>query len=45
LRVSGGVHQNYLRGYVALHEFRVNLKEVGELFVAALVRVYALDKH
>jgi transposase len=37
LRVFRGVHKRYLGGYVALHEFGVNLKVVSELFVAALV--------
>jgi transposase len=42
LRVFRGVHKSYLSGYVALHEFRVNLKAVTELFVAALVTVHYL---
>ena len=41
-RVFRGVHTNYLSGYVALHEFRVNLKAVSELFVTALVTVHYL---
>lgn len=40
LRVFRGVHKRYLSGYVALHEFRVNLKAVSELFVAALVALH-----
>jgi hypothetical protein len=40
LRVFRGVHKRYLSGYVALHEFRVNLKAVSELFVAALVTLH-----
>jgi hypothetical protein len=42
LRVFRGVHKDYLSGYVALHEFRINLKAVSELFVAALVTVHYL---
>jgi transposase len=42
LRVFRGVHKGYLSGYVALHEFRVNLKAVTELFVAALVTMHYL---
>jgi transposase len=42
LREFRGVHKGYLSGYVAIHEFRVNLKAVTELFVAALVTVHYL---
>ena len=42
LRVFRGVHINYLSGYMTLHESRVNLKAVSELFVAALVTVHYL---
>jgi len=42
LREFRGVHKGYLGGYVAIHEFRVNLKAVTELFVAALVTVHYL---
>jgi transposase-like protein len=42
LRVFRGVHKRYLSGYVAMHEFRVNLKAVSALFVAALVTVHYL---
>lgn len=42
LRVFRGVHTCYLSGYIALYEFRVNLKAVSELFVAALVTVHYL---
>jgi hypothetical protein len=42
LRVFRGVHKDYLSGYVALHEFRINLKAVSALFVAALVTVHYL---
>jgi transposase-like protein len=40
LRVFRGVHKRYLSGYVALHEFRVNLKAVSALFVAAVVTLH-----
>lgn len=40
LRVFRGVHKYYLSGYVALHEFRVNLKALTDLFVAALVAAH-----
>ena len=43
LRVFRGVPKRYLSGYLALHELRVNLKAVGELFVAALVMVHYLS--
>jgi hypothetical protein len=42
LRVFRGVHKRYLSSDVALHEFRVNLKAVSALFVAALVTVHYL---
>ena len=40
LRVFRGVHKCYLSGYVAMHEFRVNLKAVSISFVAALVKLH-----
>jgi len=40
VRVFRGVHKQYLSGYVAMHEFRVNLKAVTRLFVAALVTLH-----
>jgi len=42
LRSSRGVHKAYLDGYVAIHEFRVNLKAISPPFIAALVRRYSL---
>jgi len=42
LREFRGVHKGYLGGYVAIHEFRVNLKAVTALFVAAFVTVHYL---
>jgi transposase len=38
LRVFLGVSKHFLSGYVAIHEFRVNLKRVSVPFIAALVR-------
>ena len=37
LRPFRGVHKRYLHGYVAIHEFRVNLKAISPAFIAALV--------
>ena len=42
LRVFRGVHKRYLSGYVALHEFRINLKEISDRFIAALVTPHYL---
>lgn len=38
LRPFRGVHKRYLHGYVAIHEFRVNLKAISPAFISALVR-------
>ena len=40
LRPFRGVHKRYLSGYVALREFRVNLKVVSVRFLAALVALH-----
>lgn len=37
LRVFRGVHKRFLSGYIAIHEFRVNLKHITVGFIAALV--------
>lgn len=37
LRPFRGVHKCYLDGYVAIHEFRVNLKAISPEFISALV--------
>ena len=37
-----GIHKRYLSGYVALHEFRINLKAASDLFMAAIVMVHYL---
>jgi transposase len=38
LRPFRGVSKHFLHGYVAIHEFRVNLKAISPDFIAALVR-------
>lgn len=38
LRPFRGVSKHFLPGYVAIHEFRVNLKRVTPAFISALVR-------
>lgn len=38
LRPFRGISKHFLGGYVALYEFRVNLKVVSHTFIAALVR-------
>lgn len=43
LRPFRGVSKHFLSGYVALHEFRVNLKHVSVSFIAALVRAHYFD--
>jgi transposase len=42
LRVFRGVHKQFLGGYVAIHEFQVNLKRVSVGFISSLVRVHYL---
>ncbi len=42
LRPFRGVHKWFLSGYVAVHEFRVNLKRITVTFIAALVRLHSL---
>jgi transposase len=37
LRPFRGVHKRYLHGYVAIHEFRINLKAISPAFIASLV--------
>jgi transposase-like protein len=41
LRPFRGVHKAYLSGYVAVHEFRVNLKRISPTFISALVRCHS----
>jgi transposase-like protein len=41
LRPFRGVSKHFLHGYVAIHEFRVNLKTISPLFIAALVRFHS----
>ncbi len=40
LRPFRGVSKHFLSGYVAIHEFRVNLKRVTAAFISALVRAH-----
>jgi transposase len=40
LRPFRGVSKHFLHGYVAIHEFRVNLKGISPIFIAALVRFH-----
>jgi hypothetical protein len=35
-----GVHTRFLSGYVAVHEFRVNLKAMSVSFIAVLVGLH-----
>jgi transposase-like protein len=37
LRPFRGVSKHFLHGYVAIHEFRVNLKAISPAFIAVLV--------
>lgn len=43
LRPFKGVHKDYLSGYVAMTEFRRNLKRISPEFVAALVTLHTDD--
>jgi len=40
LREFRGVHKKHLAGYVAICEFRINLKRVTPAFITALVRTH-----
>lgn len=40
LRVFRGVSKHFLSGYIAIHEFRVNLKRVTVRFISSLVRAH-----
>lgn len=42
LRVFRGVSKHFLSGYIALHEFRVNLKRISVAFISSLVRAHYL---
>ena len=42
LRPFKGVHKKYLHGYVAICEFRRNLKRISPLFISALVAFHTL---
>jgi transposase len=41
LRPFRGVSKHFLSGYVAIHEFAVNLKRISVPFIAALVRLHS----
>jgi transposase len=41
LRPFRGVSKHFLSGYVAIHEFAVNLKRISVTFIAALVRLHS----
>ena len=41
LRPFRGVHKDYLAGYVASYEFRVNLKRISPAFIADLVACHS----
>jgi transposase len=40
LRPFRGVHKKYLAGYVAIHEFAVNHKQVSPQFISIIVRLH-----
>jgi len=40
LRPFKGVHKDYLPGYIAVAEFRRNLKRISPSFISSLVKVY-----
>ncbi|MGZ9223042.1 MAG: hypothetical protein ACXW4Q_13115 [Anaerolineales bacterium] len=42
LRPFKGVHKDYLSSYVAMAEFRRNLKRVSPKFIAALVALHSV---
>jgi transposase-like protein len=42
LRPFKGVHKAYLSGYVAMAEFRRNLKRISPTFIAALVILHSI---
>jgi transposase len=42
LRDFKGVHKGYLSGYVAMAEFRRNLKHISHQFIAAIVALHSV---
>ena len=42
LRPFKGIHKDYLSGYVAMVEFRRNLKRISPIFIAALVALHSV---
>lgn len=43
LRPFRGVSKHFLSGYVAIHEFRINLKRVSPAFISQLVAVHSFS--
>ena len=41
LRPFRGISKHFLSGYVAIHEFRVNLKRISPAFISNLVAVHS----
>lgn len=41
IRPFRGISKHYLSGYVAAHEFRVNLKRISPVFISTLVTVHS----
>jgi len=44
LRPFKGVHKKYLAGYVAMAEFRRNLKRITPNFIASIVKVHTFSR-
>lgn len=44
LRPFKGVHKGYLSGYVAMIEFRRNLKQVSPAFISSIVKVHTFNR-
>ena len=44
LRPFKGVHKGYLSGYVAMAEFRRNLKRVSPAFISSIVKLHTSDR-
>lgn len=44
LRSFKGVHKRHLSGYVAMYEFRRNLKRISPAFISSLVALHTSDR-
>ena len=44
LRPFRGVSKHFLSGYVAIHEFSVNLKRISPEFISVLVAVHSFQR-